>query len=33
MQNKISHDSETPAHGKQVITACALIHHNKDWLC
>ncbi|MBI2120548.1 MAG: NUDIX domain-containing protein [Parcubacteria group bacterium] len=25
---KISHDSETPAHGKQVITACALIHHN-----
>lgn len=28
--NKISHDSETPAHGKQVITACALIHHNFD---
>lgn len=26
----ISHDSETPAHGKQVITACALIHHNFD---
>lgn len=22
------HDSETPAVGKQVITACALIHHN-----
>ena len=28
--NKISHDSETPAHGKQVITACALIHHDFD---
>ncbi len=27
---KISHDSETPAHGKQVITACAFIHHNFD---
>jgi 8-oxo-dGTP diphosphatase len=27
---KISHDSETPAHGQQVITACALIHHNFD---
>jgi 8-oxo-dGTP diphosphatase len=26
--NKISHDSETPAHGQQVITACAFIHHN-----
>lgn len=26
----ISHDSETPAHGKQVITACAFIHHNFD---
>lgn len=25
---KISHDSETAAHGQQVITACALIHHN-----
>ncbi len=24
--NKISHDSETPAHGHQVITACAFIH-------
>ncbi len=24
--NKISHDSETPAHGQQVITACAFIH-------
>ena len=22
------HDSETPAHGQQVITACAFIHHN-----
>lgn len=27
---KISHDSETPAHGQQVITACALIHHDFD---
>ncbi|HEU0050752.1 MAG TPA: NUDIX hydrolase [Patescibacteria group bacterium] len=26
----ISHDSETPAHGKQVITACAFIHKNFD---
>lgn len=25
---KLSHDSETPAHGQQVITACAFIHHN-----
>lgn len=24
---KISHDSETAAQGQQVITACALIHH------
>lgn len=24
----ISHDSETPAQGQQVITACAFIHHN-----
>jgi 8-oxo-dGTP diphosphatase len=23
---KIAHDSETPAHGQQVISACALIH-------
>lgn len=28
MDTKISHDSEVPAHGQQVITACALIHHN-----
>lgn len=28
--NKISHDSETPAHNQQVITACALIHHEFD---
>ena len=28
--NKVSHDSETPAHGKQVITACAFIHQNFD---
>lgn len=27
---KISHDSETPAHGQQVITAVALIHHSFD---
>lgn len=27
---KISHDSETAAHGQQVITACALIHHDFD---
>ena len=26
----ISHDSEVPAHGQQVITACALIHHRFD---
>jgi 8-oxo-dGTP diphosphatase len=26
----VSHDSETAAHGKQVITACALIHKNFD---
>ncbi len=24
--NKTSHDSETPAHGQQAITACAFIH-------
>jgi 8-oxo-dGTP pyrophosphatase MutT (NUDIX family) len=27
---KISHDSETPAHGQQVITACAFIHQQFD---
>jgi len=27
---KISHDSETPAQGQQVITACAFIHHQFD---
>jgi hypothetical protein len=27
---KISHDSETPAQGQQVITACAFIHYNFD---
>ncbi len=26
----ISHDSETPAHGKQVITVTAFIHHDFD---
>ena len=25
---KACHDSETPAHGQQVISACAFIHHN-----
>ena len=28
--NKVSHDSETPAEGKQVITACAFIHQEFD---
>ncbi len=28
--NKVSHDSETLAEGKQVITACAFIHENFD---
>jgi 8-oxo-dGTP diphosphatase len=27
---EVSHDSETPAHGQQVITACALIYHDFD---
>ena len=27
---QVSHDSETPAHGQQVITACALIHQVFD---
>lgn len=27
---KVSHDSETPAHGQQVFTASAFIHHNFD---
>lgn len=27
---KISHDSETPAKGQQVISACAFIHHDFD---
>ena len=26
----MKHDSETPAQGKQVITACAFIHHTFD---
>lgn len=30
LMTKISHDSETAAHGQQVITACALIHHDFD---
>ncbi len=28
--NKISHDSETPARGQQVISACAFIHRSFD---
>ncbi len=28
MAGKVSHDSETPAHGQQVFTASAFIHHN-----
>jgi 8-oxo-dGTP diphosphatase len=28
--NKVTHDSETVAHGQQVITACALIHQKID---
>lgn len=28
--NKVSHDSETPAPGQQVITACAFIHRTVD---
>lgn len=27
---KVSHDSESPAHGQQVITACAFITHDFD---
>jgi len=27
---KTQHDSEVPAHGQQVITACAFIHHAFD---
>ena len=27
---KTQHDSETPAHGQQVMVACAFIHHNFD---
>ncbi|MBI4086742.1 NUDIX hydrolase [Candidatus Kaiserbacteria bacterium] len=30
MTNKIIHDSETPAHGQQVVTASAFIHHVFD---
>jgi 8-oxo-dGTP diphosphatase len=28
--SKVSHDSETAAHGQQVITACAFIHREVD---
>lgn len=27
---KVSHDSETPAHGQQVISVCAFIHRDFD---
>lgn len=27
---KVTHDSETPARGQQVISACAFIHHDFD---
>ena len=27
---EVQHDSETPAHGQQVITACAFIYHVFD---
>lgn len=30
MENKKIHDSETPAKGQQVITACAFIHNDFD---
>lgn len=30
MSGVIAHDSETVAHGQQVITACAFIHHTFD---
>lgn len=30
MTNKVFHDSESPANGKQVITACVFIHKNFD---
>jgi len=28
--SNVSHDSETPAHGQQVFTACAFIHRTVD---
>ena len=28
MEQKISHDSEIPAHGQQVITTCAFLHRD-----
>jgi 8-oxo-dGTP pyrophosphatase MutT (NUDIX family) len=30
MSMKVTHDSETPARGQQVISACAFIHHEFD---
>lgn len=27
---QVSHDSETPAHGQQVFSVCAFIHHDFD---
>lgn len=32
MNHSVAHDSETPAPGQQVITACAFIHHTIDGL-
>lgn len=32
MPDTVSHDSETPAYGQQVITACAFIHQNFNGL-
>lgn len=30
IMTNVSHDSETPAHGQQVLTAVAFIHHDFD---
>lgn len=27
---KVSHDSETPAHGQQIFSVCAFVHHKFD---
>lgn len=26
--HKVSHDSETPAHGQQIFSVCGFVHHN-----